>query len=163
LSDWSDTAHTIKRLLVTLGQPDRPDGGRYQVVGLDQVIRGKLQRTEFLVKKFRELRNDAGGKAAIFPQAAFSTFAAARNTMDRQAPDHNQRYVNRLLEEREAIAQLIESHEAQFTLIVWPVRARRVKERFENLIKWMEAMLENEQVRYACARYPWPNQYIVRG
>lgn len=153
--DWSDTAHSIDRLIETLRRPSTSGGGFYQAVGLDQVIHGKLHRTQFLIDQFHELRKHKPSNRVVLHQAAFSIFAVGKNTID-----PNSAYERMLLEEREGLAQLIESG-VRLDLIVWPVNVRRVKERFENLITWMESMLNNDRVRFACADHGGENLYIV--
>lgn len=164
LFDWSDTERTINRLVDTLQKsPAAPP--TYKLFGLPQVLQGKLSRTKFVNRAFRQLSDSTDPPLTICNQAAFSIFCASDDPLYREAGKHTASYMKALLEERHRLIKLIERG-ACLNLILWPVRAyeqRYLGIRYRNLLEWMERTRNNERVQYVLSQYSGPNRYIVDG
>lgn len=159
--DWRDPGRTLDNLANTL-LTSSASAYAYKALGLEQVLRGKVARTEFIKSALTDLRSSENRQVVIRNQAAFSIFCASEDPLYVEAGNHRPEYMQALIKEKQALLDLI-STGARIELILWPVRAydhRYLGIRYKYLLKWMKAERDNENVQYVVNPYIGPNRYI---
>jgi hypothetical protein len=163
--DWSDPGRTVDRLVKTLQSSASGDLAYFREYGLEHIIKGKIERTRFVVQRLRELLQDTSRDLEIRAQAAFSIFAVSDDPRYRRQGEHTEEYMHLLLAERAAMHALATSPRCRFKLFLWPARAYEpeyLAVRFQALLKWMEEVKGVSSVEYVCAPYSGPNRIIVK-
>jgi hypothetical protein len=166
LFDWSNPSNSIERLIGTLRKAGRDNTSPFETFGLNHRIHGKVERSKFLIKRFRELQNQDDRKLVILTQGAFSIFAASDDPMFREVAGYSDYEVELFLEERKALSDLLNRDNVELKVIVWPVReyeAKYLELRYKNLLNWMHQTKSNPRVSYRCAKYLGSNRVIVVG
>lgn len=166
LFDWSDPHQAVERLVKALLSTSLKTANQFKQLGFDHIIEGKIERTRFIADRLRELLNEKARRLVILNQAAFSIFCASDDQMYRESGGHSPEYMKLLLEERQALDELVRMPNCTLKMILWPVRAYEDKYlavRYANLLSWMEGVKDDATIDYVCAQYPGPNRLIVMG
>jgi len=166
LFDWTDPYLAIDRLISAIKTPHIKTRNRYKQLGFDHIIEGRMARTKFIADRLRELLNKTSKPIHILNQAAFSIFCGSEDPMYRESKGHSSEYLDLLLEEKQALDELVRRPNCTLKMILWPVRAYEDKYlavRYKNLLSWMHSVKDDATIEYVCAQYPGPNRLIVMG
>jgi hypothetical protein len=164
LFDWSEPNRAIDKLVTTLKSSHPNQLEYFKQFGLEHVIRGKVERTRYIVHCLHELIEDQSRHSEIRCQAAFSSFSVSDDPRYDRPGEHSTEYKKLLLQEREAMNEIAKSPRFTLKLILWPVRAYEpefLSIRFDNLIRWMEDVKNVPSVEFVCVHYPGPNRLIA--
>jgi hypothetical protein len=166
LFDWSEPSRSIKPLIDALSRSAQEAVSPLEVVGLDRVIYGKIERTKFLVGRLEDLAGDTAG-LVVLNQAAFTIFAASSDPGYGTAGGHGPTEMQLLLQEKEAFGKLVDAPNVTLKFLLCPEQRSYRKDylemRFRNLLGWMRRTKDHPRVSYACADIPVPNRLIVVG
>jgi len=156
LFDWSNPQSSIERFIALLA-------GDNTGIGLDLVVRGKVERTKLLVTKLREALNSEK-PLTIYHQAGFSIFAFSHRN-DYRTEHHTDEYMNALEEEHNLLNSLVHRKNTDFRMILWPERPydpAYLGRRYRTLLEWLEeAKSKFPNIRVIVARYNGPNIVLV--
>lgn len=155
LFDWSEPQDAIERLVSELvkGNPK---------ISLDQAIIGKQGRTDFLVEKLKDLLS-TGKCLRICHQAAFSIFAASCHP-EYATSHHTIPYIEKLLQERALLDELVRRPDVKFQMILWPrasYGSSYLARRYRTLLEWLENVQDASNIEIVIGMFNGANCFIA--